>query len=201
MQLNDLSTLSEQFSQQDAHSSMAGQNVILMNQFTRTLLPLVLKKPVLRIIANHQRNLDALDVEGLATLERAYEARNDFQSFSFLKTEPTLEEWDTFVTKYLDTEFQKQLNHDSPDSENLHYYTMAYLLSGTFKDCSLIFKIGRAGGRPSTVTVIDMDTKSVTKMKKWADLDKDIAMAFTSEDDDGRRCVETIPQSPTKATA
>ena len=78
---------------------------------------------------------------------------------------------------------------------------MAYLLSGTFKDCSLIFKIGRAGGRPSTVTVIDMDTKSVTKMKKWADLDKDIAIAFTSEDDDGRRCVETIPQSPTKATA
>jgi inositol-pentakisphosphate 2-kinase len=174
---------------------MAGQNVILMNQFTRTLLPLILKKPILRIVANHQRNLDALDVEGLIALERTFDARSDSHIFTYLKNEPTLEEWEAFVADYLNPEFQSKLNHDNPDPQHLHYYMMAYLLSGTFKDCSLMFKIGKAGSKSGSVTVIDMDPKSITRLKKWAQLDKEIAVAYMDEEE-GRICFEHAPTVP-----
>lgn len=58
----------------------------------------------------------------------------------------------------------------------MRYRLLAYLLSASFKDCSLILRM-----RPeqaATITVIDLDVKGIDRLAKWAKLDREIVDAY-----------------------
>ncbi len=146
--------------------------------------------PVLRVLSTLQRNLDALDVEGLSVLwSQAYASVNaqavvDGGAGGSLPVpplgtglaEPTLEDWKAFLDIYLTK--HANMDHDHPDAANIKYYCMAYLLSTSFKDCSIILRLPRDGA--NTVTVIDLDVKPVDRMSKWENLDKKIVQSYRS---------------------
>lgn len=89
--------------------------------------------------------------------------------------DPTLEEWSSFLDIYLNKHVQ--MDHDHPDIANLRYYCLAYLLSASFKDCSLIIQVPESG--KGSITVIDLDVKPIDRLNKWEKLDKRIVDAYT----------------------
>lgn len=165
-------------------------NEQLMEEFVRVLLPLLVKDPLLRILSRLQRTLDPLDIEGLLSLHRINQECLIKDSFP----DPSIEEWEHFVGSYLDPTFQASLDHQKPIPENLRYYTMAYLLSATFKDCSIILRLDDEATFDN-ISVIDVGQKSMRRLNDWAELDQKITKAFV---DDGRICIDnnTIESKP-----
>lgn len=159
--------------------------------FISRTLPMLLQTSVLRILAVHQSNLDALDIEGLVHLwARAYASRTPGAALTTGQPEgddappapplgagmpqPTLDEWSAFLDVYLNK--HTQMDHDHPDIANLRYYCLAYLLSATFKDCSLIIQAPDQG--LGAVTIIDLDVKPIDRLDKWGKLDREIVEAY-----------------------
>jgi len=151
-----------------------------------SLLPLLLDTPVLKVLSQHQRDLDTLDVEGLATLWT--QAHTPLGAAAVTKlpalgdglSQPTTEELSSFLDVYLQK--HADMDHDHPDTANLTYYCLAYLLSATFKDCSIILRMAPASDRDTvkdTITVIDLDVKSVDRLSKWHKLDRKIVDVYT----------------------
>lgn len=159
------------------------------------MLPLLLETPVLRLLSSLQRTLDALDIEGLSTLwSLAYQSvvlqaaevpPAVVPPLGSGLAEPTLADWQAFLDIYLAK--HSQMDHDHPDSANIKYYCMAYLLSATFKDCSIILRVPQDG--PHTVTVIDLDVKPINRLRKWAALDRKIVEAYKDVRDPAK-CVD-----------
>ncbi|GLB34803.1 putative phosphorylates Ins(1,3,4,5,6)P5 at position 2 to form Ins(1,2,3,4,5,6)P6 (InsP6 or phytate) [Lyophyllum shimeji] len=183
----------------------------LRETFVSALLPLLLHTPVLRVLSTLQRNLDVLDIEGLSKLWRLAETsaplyrtttapffqRESVESDEALppsppigvsslfltSPEPAISEWTEFLDMYLSDD-SAQLNHTNPTPENLRYYLLAYLLSATFKDCSIIVRLHRLRPtppnevKPEQVTVIDLDPKSMARLRKWERLDQEIVQAY-----------------------
>ncbi|KAJ7784381.1 hypothetical protein B0H16DRAFT_1681796 [Mycena metata] len=52
---------------------------------------------------------------------------------------------------------------------------LAYLLSATFKDCYILVRVP-----DGTATVVDLDPKSVDRLRKWEQLDKEIVTAHAA---------------------
>ena len=192
----------------DASSTSTKQ---IRDAFTSTLVPTLMKAPVLGILSRLQRTLDVLDIEGLSKLWRKTEQaapsyRTTFESFFaqpdgispppttplgvsslFLSSpEPAIPDWVDFLDTYL-SPFSSQLDYSSPEPKNLRYYLLAYLLSATFKDCSIIVRLDflepgvepKVEIKPNTVTVIDLDPKSMDKLRGWEKLDREIAGAYS----------------------
>lgn len=157
----------------------------LRDAFTSTILPLLLDTPVLRLLSTHQRQFDALDVEGLSAL---WKHANQPLGSPHIPlpvlggglAQPTLEELEAFVEIYLAK--HTTMDHDHPDTANLKYYCLAYLLSASFKDCSIILRMVPVKNGPEpwvrSVTVIDLDVKSVDRLHKWEQLDQKIVEAY-----------------------
>ncbi|KAL5511328.1 hypothetical protein ACEPAH_4544 [Sanghuangporus vaninii] len=163
----------------------------LMEGFVNTLLPLLTRTPVLQRIAHLQRSLDALDIEGLQSLHSIY-AQAHFPdspgTIAFLEDlfpDPSLDDWDHFVSAYKSQQLIANF-----DPEHLRHHAMAYLLSATFKDCSIMLHLGRNPGVPDSITVIDLDPKSMKRLRKWAELDHDIAVSFV--DNGSRVCYDEL---------
>lgn len=148
------------------------QGLELRESFIETSLPLLSESPVLSALSRLQRTLDPLDIEGLYALSQSPQSDQ-----SAMCGEPSLEEWETFINQYLDPAFQAKLDHQNPRTENLRYYALAHLLSASFKDCSILMGFPSAG-KPPVVSVIDLDVKSIERLKKWKNLDHDIATSF-----------------------
>ncbi|KAF5380971.1 hypothetical protein D9615_004097 [Tricholomella constricta] len=189
----------------------------LRERFTSALLPVLLATPVLRTLSTLQRTLDVLDIEGLSHLWRLAETssplyRTTFErdstgidepppsspigvSSSFLTSpEPTIADWTGFLDEYLS---ETQLDHKNPAPGNLRYYLLAYLLSATFKDCSIIVRLKHLRSaaptpaiKPEQVTVIDLDPKSMFRLRKWEKLDQEIVKAYMAADD-RKVCIDT----------
>ena len=169
----------------------------------------LLRTPVLHILSDLQRDLDALDIEGLSKLWKLTESSTPLyrQTFSeqisggyeselpstpigvsspFLQSpEPYISDWVDFLDAYL-TPNKPAMNHSILSPENLRYYLLAYLLSATFKDCSIIVKLdflkpgeSQQDIKPDSVTVIDLDPKGVDKLKQWEKLDQEIAQTYS----------------------
>ncbi|KAL5529538.1 hypothetical protein ACEPAG_5523 [Sanghuangporus baumii] len=166
----------------------------LMEEFVKALLPLLTRTPVLQRIAHLQRSLDALDIEGLQSLHSAYaqahfpDSPGTIASLEDMFPDPSLDDWDSFVSAY-----KSQQPIANLDPEHLRHYVMAYLLSATFKDCSIILHLGRNPEVPDSITVIDLDPKSMKRLRNWAELDHDIVVSFV--DDGSRVCYDEL--SPT----
>lgn len=118
---------------------------------------------MLRTLARLQRTLDALDIEGLAT----------FWDDAPVGTDPTLAEWSDFISVYLASPAPPPAA-----SAHLRHHALAYLLSATFKDCSVIVRVP-----DGTATVIDLDPKSIDRLRKWGRLDSEIVSAYAAVPD------------------
>lgn len=105
--------------------------------------------------------------------------------------EPTISDWVEFLDMYL-SPASRQLDHANPAPENLRYYLLAYLLSATFKDCSIMVRLdpiqplgpsAKVAVKPEHVTVIDLDPKSMARLRKWEKLDQEIVHAYLATDE------------------
>lgn len=177
----------------------------LQADFVETLLPVLLKTPVLALLSFRQRTLDSLDIEGLAALWARIHADSD--PF-FDAAEPTLEEWTHFVDVYLAGE--PDWRQETEEAE-LRYHCLAYLLSATFKDCSVVVHFGPRSERlpvvgdahiakqdrgpcavaPAEVKLIDLDVKCIRRLAKWERMDGDIVSAYARVDDP-RTCLDSL---------
>ncbi|GJE89480.1 inositol-pentakisphosphate 2-kinase [Phanerochaete sordida] len=187
-----------------AQLGLAGEFTLytVRDAFVARVLPLLRETSVLRLLANLQRTLDPLDIEGLALLwSRAYASQEpgialqtqspddgapDASPLGAGLSDPTIDDWKEFLDVY----FAKnaQMDHDHPDAADLKYYCVAYLLSATFKDCSLILRIPEDGA--GSITLIDLDVKPISRLAKWQQLDKEIVEGYKNAWKP-RQCIET----------
>ncbi|KAH7889535.1 inositol-pentakisphosphate 2-kinase [Phlebopus sp. FC_14] len=164
----------------------------LRDVFTAALLPLILQTPVLATISRLQRTLDALDVEGLSKLyaSAALDAKNDLGS----STNPSFDELQDFVASYHSS--YCAWDHSKPDPAHIRTYMTAYLLSATFKDCSIIIKVkhGEAASFRAepiqSISVIDLDLKDMDRLARWTDLDREIVERYKAVDVARRKICE-----------
>jgi len=75
------------------------------------------------------------------------------------------------------------------------YYLLAYLLSATFKDCSIIIRGREDDVKSAAVTIIDLDSKDLGRMGKWEELDRSVVKCTLEaeeviEEGEKRVCVE-----------
>jgi inositol-pentakisphosphate 2-kinase len=128
--------------------------------------------------------LDPLDIEGLSQLYRkTQDESSSVQPLFSNLSEPSISDWEAFLDTYRSS--HHTLDHSNPLPSNLHYYIMAYLLSATFKDCSIMIGLGCSS---NPITLIDLDPKSVVKLPEWEKLDKRIVEAYTGVE--GRQCID-----------
>jgi inositol-pentakisphosphate 2-kinase len=181
----------------------------MRKKFAETVAPMLMDHPVLAKLSELQRSLDPLDIEGLSALvtgKPATEYPNE--SLPFLDApevqapeEPTLNEWRRFIDAYFHHKFGDSLPTPANFQAFTHgmsqkrYHLLAYLLSATFKDCSIIIRGHEDDVRSAAVTIIDLDSKSLGRMGKWESLDRDVVKC-TLEAEEGveeaekRVCVE-----------
>ena len=167
--------------------------------FTTALVTLLLGTSVLKRISDLQRTLDPFDIEGLSKLWRGVEDRQRSVNNKStnrpepdLFSEPTMDDWEGFVDKYLSS----HPDFSNPDSSHLRHYLLAYLLSATFKDCSVIVRLNFLGTgsnnntiEPWRVSVIDLEMKSMSRMEKWEELDRQIVQGYL-ENEPEKICID-----------
>ena len=174
----------------------------LRAQFWASIGPVLMETPVLRMLSRLERTLDVLDIEGISklwavSLEKSTEdstvSVDGIPEIGANFPEPSIDEWKQFVDRYLSS--HGHLDHSNPKVTNLRYYILAYVLSATFKDCSIMIKTSQRhdrGGKGS-VTVLDLDPKPVQRLGKWEKLDREIVRAYAGFEnkicvDDWRPC-------------
>ncbi|KAI0647391.1 inositol-pentakisphosphate 2-kinase [Trametes meyenii] len=179
----------------------------LRDAFTRALVAPLLHTPVLRTLSTLQRTLDALDVEGLSALWTRLHP--DTPRLGDGAPDPDIDEWARFVDAYA-CRARRSAEDDGRDDlpatpDELRYRLLAYLLSASFKDCSIILRMAPARGdaadggeqqqqqQETTVTVIDLDVKSIDRLAKWAKLDRAIVDAYRTVAVP-RRCDDARPR-------
>ena len=190
-------------------SDTSGSLQHIKSAFTSTLLCCLMQTPVLQILSKLQRSLDILDIEGLSSLwRRTLLSHPSLSSESlpaiplgvsspFLSSpEPDIVDWETFIDSFL-SPFSSGLDHLQPKVENIRYYLLAYLLSGTVKDCSIIVRtdllqLGKTSTKrknTDSVMVIDLDPRKMERLNKWEKLDAEIVNAY-SNNGGGKICID-----------
>ena len=159
--------------------------------FLSTIPPLLVHTPILRTLAELQRSLDVLDIEGLSKLWALSHIQSPSETPSVrvppigsTSPQPTMSEWTNFVNEYLSTD--RTRDHAHPKVSDLRYYLLAYLLSATFKDCSIILRVNTSGDARATggmkansVAMIDLDPKCIDRLNRWEQLDRNIVKSYT----------------------
>ena len=188
----------------------------LRTKFVETMTPILMDHPVLAKLSELQGSLDPLDIEGLSAIvtgKSAPEYPNE--SLPLLdapeiqvEEDPTLNEW----RRFLDAHFHHKFKDGLPTPSNFkafshgmsekRYLLLAYVLSATFKDCSIIIRGHEDNVKSAAVTIIDLDSKSLARMGRWEELDRDVVKC-TLEAEEGveeaekRVCVEdSAPSKP-----
>jgi inositol-pentakisphosphate 2-kinase len=166
----------------------------IKSKFISSLLPYILHTPLLSHISKLQQCLDSLDCEGFAKLAMMESAgldngRNVISSNTNF-TEPSMEDWELFVSKFLSLDCQKYFDFCT---SNLHYHMLAYILSATFKDCSLMIPLcsDKLNPKLERIKVIDLGIKSIHKIPSWLELDKAIITEYVKVKVEMRKiCIE-----------
>lgn len=174
-----------------AHFFTADKSTDIQNfreSFASALAQALLDSPVLSLLSSLQRTLDILDVEGLSKLYTQTSPGFPCDGLGSSVPDPSMEEWADFVKIY-QSEYHSW-DHAVPDPGHLRHYLMAYLLSATFKDCSVIIRPKPAQVGSFDVTIIDMDIKSMDRLGKWEKLDRKIVEHYKSSDSQ-RRCIDS----------
>ncbi|KAG1804277.1 inositol-pentakisphosphate 2-kinase [Suillus variegatus] len=160
----------------------------LRQSFTSVLAQALLDSPVLSLLSNLQRTLDVLDVEGLSKLYTQTLPDLPYNGLESSVPDPSMDEWKDFVKIYRSD--YHSWNHTVPSPRHLRHYLMAYLLSATFKDCSIIISPKSTQVGSFDVTIIDMDIKSMDRLGKWERLDRKIVEHYKSSGSQ-RRCIDS----------
>lgn len=159
----------------------------LQESFTSALAQALLGSPVLPLLSTLQRTLDVLDIEGLSKLYTQTSSGLSCDGLGSSVPDPSMDEWENFVEVYQSD--HHSWDHTVPSPGRLRYYLMAYLLSATFKDCSIIIRPKSAQVGSFDITIIDMDIKSMDRLGKWEKLDKKIVEHYKSSGNQ-RRCID-----------
>jgi inositol-pentakisphosphate 2-kinase len=172
----------------------------LRTRFVASLVDLLEKTPVLRMLDSLQRSLDCLDIEGISALLQQEQQSSHKTSQEDL-ADPTLHEWAQFIDKFSTSSPTSPLSiPDDLTRATVRDYLMAYLLSCTFKDCSIIVRTNLLGHDqhkafpefdPSHVSLIDLDVKRMDRMKRWGKLDTEIVDVYLQvEEKDRKLCTD-----------
>lgn len=172
------------------------------------MTPILMDHPVLAKLSEIQRGLDPLDIEGLSALVAGHSAaKYPNESLPLLNApevlaaeDPTLDEWGRFLDAHFHHKLKDGLSSVPTDVKahgisQKRYYLLAYLLSASFKDCSIIVRGHEDSVKRATVTIIDLDSKSLGRMRKWEELDRDVVKCTLEaeegvEEGEKRVCVE-----------
>lgn len=139
------------------HTSRAGSSfddadAVLANLLS-ALVPALIEAPVLSRLSSLQRALDPLDVEGLSNWWRA-QTRCEFGSAPSTAPEllapPTIDEWAEIAQGLVDREQRAAKGEEDESALTLRQATLAFLLSATFKDCSLFVRLSASSAPAST---------------------------------------------------
>ncbi|KIY71032.1 hypothetical protein CYLTODRAFT_487537 [Cylindrobasidium torrendii FP15055 ss-10] len=154
----------------------------LRETFSDAIMRLLVGTPVLQLLNRIQRTLDPLDIEGVWHLWR--QAHPTSAHLAQNEANPTLADWTAFIDSY---HSRVHFTSEEPKVEDLRYHLIAYLLSATFKDCSIIVRMPLLDPartletvNQENVTIIDLDPKNMDRLKKWHDLDTIIAWEYST---------------------
>lgn len=106
--------------------------------------------------------------------------------------QPSTDEFAAFVSRYGDSASPLP----PPKEWTERDLVIAFLLSATFKDCSVIVRVplersGQPSAAPIEIKAIDLDPKSIDRLEKWHRLDEEIVSHARSVIVAGdRRCVD-----------
>ncbi|KAM0752702.1 DUF941-domain-containing protein [Meredithblackwellia eburnea MCA 4105] len=137
------------------------------------LVPHLLESPLLSTLSRLQSSLDSLDIEGVFALLEDPSNPTSLESLS----QPTVEEWVSWLERWTCTS-----SRDSKDS-TLEDTILSYLLSATFKDCSIILRIPLpvpTASQSSSLKAIDLDPKPIARLSKYRKLDREIVDSFSA---------------------
>ena len=162
--------------------------------FVERLLPLLCDTVLLRTLATLQRTLDALDIEGLSALWSLNPSHGHQENIpvGWRSPEPTIEEWVSFTAEYLRSgrEYDR-FDLSKMGATRLRYWMLAYLMSATFKDCSMILRLYVDDKhRKDTITAIDLDPKSVERLRKWGQQDREVVLAYKAHGMIKQPCID-----------
>lgn len=137
-------------------------------------MPVLLASPLLPTLARLQSSLDALDIEGLSS---QFGLRLDDSSAPpspLLSAQPSLDDWKLWLAM-----------RSSPGASSSPLIAiLSYLLSATFKDCSIFIRLAPStdGSEPYTTSVkaIDLDPKPLNRLPKYYDLDRRIVQTWSA---------------------
>lgn len=160
------------------------------------LADFITTSPLVSRLSDLQSSLDPLDIEGLNTLlvqQKGIDLLNvnEKDLREAVGGEITLEEYSEFVTSYLTrtktSSSDSFLNEQSP----LRRLIIAYLLSASFKDCSMIITIkqnplSQEHSKNVEAYLVDVDLKSIKRLSRYAKLDNDLIESFESFGKTGR---------------
>ncbi|KAG2366193.1 inositol-pentakisphosphate 2-kinase [Suillus spraguei] len=141
----------------------------LRESFISVLWQALLDSPVLPLLSTLQRTLDILDIEGLSKLYTQTSPGCPYDGIGSSVPDPAMEEWEDFVKVYQSD--YHSWDHTVLNPGHLRHYLIAYLLSATFKDCSIII-------RPKS-------SQSMNRLGKWEKLD----MKIMEHSGRQRRCI------------
>jgi inositol-pentakisphosphate 2-kinase len=162
--------------------------------FVERLLPLLYDTVLLRTLSTLQRTLDALDIEGLSALWSLNPSQDHQENIpvGWRSPEPTIEEWVSFTAEYLEGGRKyDSFDLDKMEVDRLRYWMLSYLMSATFKDCSMILRLhgGEKDGK-DTITAIDLDPKSVERLRQWGKQDREIVLAYKAHGMTKQPCID-----------
>ncbi|SCZ96584.1 BZ3500_MvSof-1268-A1-R1_Chr4-4g07450 [Microbotryum saponariae] len=133
-----------------------------------------------------QSSLDRLDIEGLASRIEQVHGVSLFSTdvdLSPLGPQPTQDEW----VDWLASSRGSPSSGCSNEADELRSEILAYLLSATFKDCSIMMRLRRLPeGSPSeprferTIKAIDLDPKPIDRLGKYFQMDREIVRTWTA---------------------
>lgn len=166
---------------------------------------------LLKILNRLQRTLGGIGIEGLASLWNDVHSATEGSSPSFGEgcLQPTLDDWYSFVAEYQSVHSSQeqpsshsQQHPESKDGhEKLRYNILSYLLSATFKDCSIMIMLPGllnqnipASSFPSRIVLVDLGPKPVRRLQKWLDQDRDIMQGYAElvekKETEKKECVD-----------
>ncbi|KAK4706171.1 hypothetical protein P7C70_g28, partial [Phenoliferia sp. Uapishka_3] len=150
------------------------QNII--DTLQTLLVPALLTSPILPNLRSLQSSLDPLDIEGLETLLSSRSPSESLTSFA-TSPQPSISDWMSWKSQW-----EKAGPVEESSSREL---VLAYLLSATFKDCSIFIRLDTSGSiiKPEAIKAVDLDPKPIARLIKYLELDQEIVAAFAARSD------------------
>lgn len=159
------------------------------------LADFITTSPLVKRLKELQRVLDPVDIEEINELTKAQKGidllhTNNEEILEKLGGEVSLQEYSEFVSKFLAGNGSMLMNEEI----SLRTLVIAYLLSASFKDCSMMITIKQQQDEQSEddsskkkhaektieAFLVDVDVKSITRLARYAKLDRDLVLSFQS---------------------